>query len=127
MTRIFVGQPGIKALFPRIPDPIVGAIIADYTSIRWWADAMNETGKKLASMVSFLASHPQADDENNDFKKLRGDLSNHLRSVAANTREEFGRPWGLLAMFIASGRRAGRRTLLLGRNLSLAGEKALNN
>lgn len=121
------GQPGIKALFPGVPDPIVGAIIADYTSICWWAEAMSETGKKLAAMLDFLATHPQADDENNDFKKLRTDLANHLRSVAANTREEFGRPWGLLAMFIASGKRAGCKAILVGRNLSLANEKALQN
>jgi hypothetical protein len=121
------GQPGIKALFPGVPEPIVGAIIADYTSICWWAEAMSETGKELATMLDFLASHPHADDENNDFKQLRTDLCQHLRSVAANTREEFGRPWGLLAMFIASGRRAGRRAILVGRNLSLANEKALQS
>jgi hypothetical protein len=116
------GQPGIPFLFRGVPDPVVGAIVADYSVIRWWSDAMHEMAVKLADMLAFLATHPAADDQNNDFKKLRNDLVNHLRSVATNTREEFGQPWGLLAMFIASGRRAGRRATLIGRNLSLTAE-----
>ncbi len=114
------GQARIKALFPTVPDPIIGAIIADYSLIRWWSDAMNGTAKKLAEMQAFLSSHPSVDWEDNDFKKLRSELADHLQSVAADTKENFGRPWGLLAMFIASGRRAARRTVLIGNNLSIA-------
>ncbi len=117
-----VGQPGIKSFFPGVPDPVVGAIIADYSVIVWWAEAMQGTANKLAAMLSFLATHPTADDENNDFRKLRSDLANHLQSVATNVREEFGRPWGLLAMFLASGKRAGCRYTLIGRTVTLAGE-----
>ena len=87
---------------------------------------MNTTAKKLVAMQTFLASHPNADDENNDFKKLRSDLASHLRSVAANTKENFGRPWGLLAMFIASGKRAGRKTMLVGHNISLGKEQPIH-
>ncbi len=114
------GQPGIKKLFPGVPDPVVGAIISDYSLIRWWSDTMHAAGKKLAEMQTFLASQTTADDENSDFKKLRTDLADHLRSVAANTRESFGRPWGLLAMFNASGRRAPHKSVLIGSKLSLA-------
>lgn len=118
-----VGQPGIKSLFPGVPDPVVGAVVADYSTIVWWAEAMQGTAVKLAAMLNFLATNPTADDENNDFKKLRSSLADHLRSVAANVREEFGRPWGLLAMFIASGKRAERRDVLIGRTLAFAGEQ----
>ena len=114
-----VGQPGIKALFPGLSDPVVGAIIADYSLIRWWADAMSSTAIQLLAMQNFLSAHPTADDENNDFKRLRGQLADHLRSVAANAKQDFGRPWGLLAMFIASGKRAACKSMLVGRNLSL--------
>jgi len=120
-----LGQPGIKMLFPGVPDPVVGAIVADYTVIRWWSDAMNKTGGKLSAIKRFLSNQPTADDQNNDFKRLRGNLASHLRSVAANTREEFGRPWGLLAMFIASGKRAGRRATLTERGVSLANEQLI--
>ncbi len=119
------GQPGIKWLFPGVPDPVVGAIIADYSLICWWSEAMNETAKKLAAMQGFLSSHPTADDQNNEFKKLRSDLADHLSSVAANTKEDFGRPWGLLAMFIASGKRAECKTMLVGRNLSISLQRSI--
>jgi len=115
-----VGQPGFKALFPGVAATVGGAIVADYSVIRWWSDTMNATAEKLAEMQAFLAQHPNADDQNNDFKKLRSGLGTHLRSVAADTKENFGRPWGLLAMFIASGRRAGRKTMLISGSLSVA-------
>ena len=119
------GQPNIKPLFPGVADPVIGAIVADYSLIRWWADAMHTTATKLAAMLEFLAAHPTADDENNDYKKLRVDVVNHLRSVAASVKEDFGRPWGLLAMFIASEKRAGRRSMLIGRSLALSGERPI--
>ena len=119
------GQPGIKGLFPGVPDPVVGAIIADYSLICWWSKAMNETAKKLAAMLGFLSSHSTADDQNNEFKKLRSDLADHLSSVAANTKEDFGRPWGLLAMFIASGKRAECKTMLVGHNLSISSQRSI--
>ncbi len=121
------GQPGIKALFPGIPDPIVAAVIADYSLIRWWADAMHATGNQLAILVDFLAKNATVDDENNVFKKLRSDLAKHLQSVAATTKEDFGRPWGLLAMFIASDRKAGRRSTLIARAYSFSTERPMSH
>jgi hypothetical protein len=120
-----LGQPSISSLFPGVSAPVVAAIVTDYTCIRWWADAMNATAQKLAKMDVFLASHPTADDTNSDFTNLRSDLANHLRSVAANTRTEFGRPWGLLAMYIVSGKKAGRKTVLVGPKLSLTEESPI--
>ncbi|PYU21209.1 MAG: hypothetical protein DMG30_18310 [Acidobacteria bacterium] len=38
----------------------MGAIVADYSLIRWWSDTMNATAKKLAEMQAFLAQHPNA-------------------------------------------------------------------
>lgn len=116
------GQPGIKRLFPGISDPVVGAVISDYSLISWWSETMHATAVKLAEMNRFLDGHPAADDQNNDFKRLRNSLADHLRAVAANTRENFGRPWGLLAMFNASGRQALCKTVLIGTALSLSAE-----
>jgi len=122
-----LGQPSIPALFKDVPEPIVAAIVSDYTVIRWWSDAMNSTGIKLAAIQTFLATHPTVDDENNDFKRLRNDLASHLRSVAAATKEEFGRPWGLLAMFNASGKRSGRKVTLVGSTISIVKEVSLQS
>ena len=40
------------------------------------------------------------------FEKLRGQLASHLRDVAAKAHDQFGAPWGLVAMFLAGGGRA---------------------
>ena len=120
-----LGQPSIPTLFKDVAEPVVAAIVSDYTVIRWWSEAMNSTGTKLAAMLRFLATHPTVDDENDDFKKLRNDLAAHLRSVAATTKEEFDRPWGLLAMFNASGRRCGRKVKLVGSTVSILKEVPL--
>jgi hypothetical protein len=37
---------------------------------------------------------------------LRQDLSKHLREVAERAHQQFGTPWGLVAMFLACGGRA---------------------
>ena len=107
-----VGQPGFAGLFPHVPAPLVGAITADYSSIKWWADAMYGTAQKLAAIRLWLARSPTADFDAPDFQKLRQDLAGHLRQVAANTREEFGQPWGLIAMSQLTDGRAGARILI---------------
>jgi hypothetical protein len=122
-----LGQPSIPSLFRAVPDPVVAAIVSDYTVISWWSEAMNGTAAKLATIQKFLATHPTVDDENNDFKRLRADLASHLRSVAATTKEEFGRPWGLLAMFNASGKQAGRKVTLVGSTISILKEVVLQS
>ncbi|RPI18029.1 MAG: hypothetical protein EHM65_02540, partial [Acidobacteriales bacterium] len=35
-----LGQPGFGQVFPNLPAPLVGAIVADYSTIVWWAEAM---------------------------------------------------------------------------------------
>ena len=119
------GQPGFPSLFPGVAAPLVGAITADYSSIVWWADAMSGTGQQLAKIRSWLAGHPAASPDDPAFQKLRQDLANQLRQVAANTREEFGQPWGLIAMkqLVPSG--AGAKILITGPSLVLSKSVAL--
>ncbi|HEV2445528.1 MAG TPA: hypothetical protein VGS58_06385, partial [Candidatus Sulfopaludibacter sp.] len=109
-----VGQPGFASLYPDVAPPIVGAITADYTTIEWWANAMSGTGQQLAGIRNWLAGHPAAGPDDPEFQRLRQDLADHLRQVAANTREEFGEPWGLIAMkqLVAGG--AGAKILITG-------------
>ncbi|MBI3694034.1 MAG: hypothetical protein HY238_04230 [Acidobacteria bacterium] len=104
-----LGQANFRSLFPETQ---LGAVIADYTVIVWWAEAMRKTAEKLAQL---LASP--------DDSSLRRQLAKHLESVAGNTKEEFGDPWGLVAMDVVSGRRAAARVEFTGPILALARER----
>ncbi len=114
------GQAGFHQLFPSLPAPLVGAIAADYSTIVWWADAMAGAGKHLAAMRRFALGNPTFSLQNPEFQALRDRLASHLAKVAANTREEFGQPWGLVAMNEASGRRAAASILIQGPSFVLA-------
>jgi hypothetical protein len=108
------GQPGFPGLFPATPAPLVGAITNDYSLIRWWADAMQETAAELAKVRLWIERNPTASLEDPGFQKLREDLAEYLRNVAANTRPDFGDPWALLAMDQLAGHRAPTSFLLSG-------------
>ena len=83
-----------------------GAIATDYTVIRWWARSMSEMGEALAKVRNFIDQNPNADPNAEPFKGLRKKLGSKLKEVASDTRNEFGDPWGLIAMDQASGQRA---------------------
>ena len=101
-----LGQPSFGQLFPSLPAPSVGAIAADYSTIVWWAQALEGASLRLAKMQKFFLLHPGAPPDDSEFQALRNDLASHLAKVASSTHEEFGEPWGLVAMNEASGRRA---------------------
>jgi len=119
------GQPGFKAMFPNVPAPLLGAITADYTAIMWWADAMAGAGQRLAAMRKWFGQHPKAAVDDPEFQSLRQDLAAHLKKVAATTSEQFGEPWGLIAMDEASNRRAGANILITGPQLVRTSQRAL--
>jgi hypothetical protein len=112
-----VGQPSFPSLFLGVATPLVGAIVADYSTIQWWANAMHDTAQKLAAFRMWLAQHPTATLEDAGFQKLRNDLAGYLSQVAANTRDEFGQPWGLIAMNQLASRKAGAKILISGPKL----------
>jgi hypothetical protein len=107
-----VGQPGFGELFPGLAAPLVGAIAADYSTIQWWAGAMYETGRQLAAMRLWKARNPNASFDNPDFQEQRQALAGYLRQVAANMRDEFGQPWGLIAMSQLVNGKAGGEILI---------------
>ena len=115
------GQPGFRQLFRNLSEAQIGAITADYTTIVWWAKTMSDTAQKLTKIRRFLASNPTADTE--AFEKLRSDFADHLRSVAADTKEEFGRPWGLIATDWLTNHRSNSRVMLTGPIVSLARQR----
>ena len=107
-----VGQPGFGEVFPGLAAPLVGAITADYSTIQWWAEAMCETGRQLAAIRLWKTRNPTASFDDPEFQKLRQALAGYLRGVAANTRDEFGEPWGLIAMSQLVNGRAGGEILI---------------
>ena len=112
------GQPSFAPLFPDLGALQVQVIAADYTVIVWWADAMSRCASCLAAMRAQIAvdSNPGSPK----FQALRQDLAKHLAAVARTTKEEFGRPWGLVAMDLVSGRRARARAQLMSSRASLS-------
>lgn len=106
------GQPGFRQLFRSLSEAQIGAITADYTTIVWWAKTMSDTAQKLAEIRRCVTSSSVADTE--AFEKLRRDFADHLKSVAADTREEFDRPWGLIATDCLTNHRSNARVTLTG-------------
>jgi hypothetical protein len=72
-------------------------VAADYLAIRWWADTMHSTAQLVEQIL-----RPGAADS----ASLREKLAKHLREVAEKAHEQFGTPWGLVAMFLVAGGRA---------------------
>jgi hypothetical protein len=97
---------GLKAAKKLPMEIVVGGIGTDYAVIRWWAQEMRGLAVKLAEIRSFIKANPKVGPDNNTFNGLRRGLSEHLKGVASRTRSEFGDPWGLVAMDLATGRAA---------------------
>jgi hypothetical protein len=117
----------IKALktTKKLPiEVVVGGIGTDYLVIRWWAQEMRKMGEKLSEVRNFLKNKPKIDPENNEFKALRRALAEHLKGVASRTKSQFGDPWGLVAMDLATGKNAKARVLLTGPRFGLIRERA---
>jgi len=119
------GQPGFAKLFPSVSEPLLGDITADYSTIIWWADAMAGAAQRLAAIRQWFVANPSASLDDASFQKLRGDLADHLKQVAAHTTEEFGKPWGLLAMNEAANHRPGATITIAGPKLVRTKERLL--
>ncbi len=81
-----------------------GIIGVDFLNILWWSGAMQSCAQKLLAIRSFISQNPDVDPNNHDFLARKKDLAQHLRGVAATTREDFGGPWGLIAMCLLATR-----------------------
>jgi hypothetical protein len=114
------GQSRFRTLLPEATDLQIGVVTADYSTIIWWAKTMNDTGEALMKIRSFLAKDPAVDPKNETFQKLRSDLAQHLKTVVVDTKEEFGRPWGLIAMDLLTGGRSEARVTFTGPVINFA-------
>lgn len=115
-----LGQANFGSLFSGTQ---LGAVIADYTLIVWWAETMRQTGEKLAEMHRFFAVHAAPSPDDPEFRKLREGLAAHLASVAKNTKPQFGDPWGLVAMDRVAGGQAQARVEITGPLVALRLER----
>jgi len=112
------GQFNFQPLFPDLTAGEVQAIATDYTVIVWWSKAMSDCANSVARMHALLALNP--DPESAAFQSARKDLAKKLADITSNTKDEFGQPWGLVAMDQVSGRRASARMQVSGPHLALA-------
>ncbi|HEV7891669.1 MAG TPA: hypothetical protein VGP08_13595 [Pyrinomonadaceae bacterium] len=85
---------------------VVGVLGADKSLIVWWAQELRGTALKLVEIRKAVKANPTAGIDSNVFNGLRRDLAEHLKGVAARTKEEFGDPWGLVATDLATGKAA---------------------
>ena len=103
-----IGPANFEQLFAQLPAAVIRA---DYLAIQWWADTMCRTGAVLAR----IGAEPQ----------LRDQLAKDLRDVAGKAHEQFGKPWGLVAMFLAGGGAAPADVRITGKRISFAAGAAL--
>jgi hypothetical protein len=80
---------------------------------------MSDTAQALVKVRNFLVTNPGVDPKNSDFERLRSDLAKQLKAVAVETKEEFGRPWGLIAMDLLTGNRSEAHVTFTGPVISL--------
>jgi hypothetical protein len=78
------------------------------------------TGQVLARLGAFAAQHPGAAPDDPQFQELRKELAGKLRDVAARAHEQFGAPWGLVAMFLASEAHASAALQIVGPHFVMA-------
>jgi hypothetical protein len=108
-----LGQPGFSQLFPSLSRLQLEVVRSDYTVIKWWSQAMHRMAVELEKVDAFIREHPQADLEGQEFSPLRERLRKSLESVAKNVKAQFGDPWGVVAMDIASNHKAEARFRLV--------------
>jgi hypothetical protein len=91
-TSAFDTIDGLSNLAP----PLLAAVISDWVSIRWWANAVDKVGPILGDTLKILAEKAVADPSHDpDFIKQRSQLANVLGSVTRNTNAGFVPGWGV--------------------------------
>jgi hypothetical protein len=86
---------------------------------------MRDTAEILAE-INRLTGASGASTEDPRFGQLRQKLADHLREMAQKAHQQFGTPWGLVALFLASGGQARAEIRFTGPRLVYAAESALS-
>jgi hypothetical protein len=86
---------------------------------------MAGAAQRLAAIRKWFAGRTPASLDDPAFQALHHDLAAHLKKVAATTSEQFGQPWGLVAMSQAANRQCGASILISGPKLVCMKRRAL--
>ncbi len=119
------GQFNFGPLFPGVRAPVLGAIVSDYTAIVWWAGAMAGAAQIISALNDLLRATPKPAADQPALVKLRKQLADHLGEVSKDTAEEFGQPWGLVAMNQVANRRAEASIVISSPKLSITRTRSL--
>lgn len=88
----------------QLPQPQLGAVIADWVTIRWWAKALAKVAPALSAALNALNAVNSADPAHDPgFVTARANLANVLGSVTRNTDGGFVHGWGEAVLFALSG------------------------
>ena len=112
-----VNSAEFRHLFGNLNPDAVRLIGVDYLNVVWWADSMQSTGVCLGTLRKLL-DHPGVSRTDPAFVKAKQALADRLAKLAGLTRQDFGGPWGLLAMSLVAPT-AARRFLLMNPHLTL--------
>jgi len=82
----------------------LGAVIADWVSIAWWAEAISKIAPALSVALDAAESASSNPENDQGFLKARGRLVNILGEVTRKTDAAFVHGWGEAVMFVLSGR-----------------------
>ncbi len=109
------GSPqNVMALFLHLNEIQRAVVDSDYRVIVWWAKAMRKLAEELVEVRKFFAAHPNPAPGDNSLRKVRKRFRKRVSSVAKTTKKQFGDPWGLIAMDIATNHRASAKVRLTG-------------
>ena len=98
--------PNVMALFPDLNDVQKSVVHSDYLVIVWWAKAMRKLAEEMVKVRKFFDDHPDASPSGNAVRKVRERFRKRVAEVAKTTKKQFGDPWGLIAMDLATEQRA---------------------
>jgi hypothetical protein len=102
----------------------------DYLLIRWWADSMHALGAVLAEVQQLFVQNASVTVADPRFEKLRNELGKRLTDVVHNLPAErwsfqVGEPWGLVVLFLASGKMAAAEAKLISPLLTRLEERGI--
>ncbi len=101
------GSPqNVMALFPTLEKTQRAVVYSDYLVIVWWAKAMHELAEELVKVHKFFADHPNVSPGDNGLRRVRKRFRKRVTAAAKTTKKQFGEPWGLIAMDIATNHQA---------------------
>lgn len=113
-----LGQFNFRQIFRSASALQLASLVSDYTVILWWAQSMARMATVLEEIERFYAATPNPNPRDNRFTALRDKLADAIKKVVGNTRDQFGDPWGLIAMDQVTFPEAAARVLITSAALS---------